>query len=378
MTKLLKISILCTIIILSILSCASRQSPYDKKQLKVIQQSENFRDGEFVNIEKTRIMVDWGLFKAVWKRVFEGNDAEPDKKFILRRNKIKRVLNFDDKEFQVAWLGHSTVLIKIEGKYFMTDPVWGKRASPLTWAGPKRFFNMVTELDDLPKISGVIISHDHYDHLDEYTIRKLAKRNIPFYYVPLGVGKYLVKWGVPESKIKEFDWWDQVVIENRYKIISTPSKHFSGRALTKRNQTLWSSWVIKTDKYSIYFSGDGGYSKEFKLIGDKYGPFDIAMLESGAYDKLWPDTHLGPKNVLKAYKDLRGKVLMPIHWGLFQLGTHPWKEPAEKIIQYARENEVNLLLPKPGVVVDMRKTSNISYWWRMDQNKSKIAYSDKK
>jgi L-ascorbate metabolism protein UlaG (beta-lactamase superfamily) len=340
MFKMLSLSFMIFLIVISMISCISFQTKYEKKQMVKIEKSKNYSDDEFVNRYETDVMVDWGAFKSTWKWLTVDENTTPDEEIVAQRNKINKLIEFKHKGLQVVWIGHSTVLINLEGKYFITDPVFAKRVSPYSWIGPKRFFKPTLKVEDLPELSGVIISHDHYDR------------------------KYLVEWGVSEQKLKEFDWWDEFKIDEKYTLIATPARHFSGRGLFDRNETLWASWVLKTKKHSVYFGGDSGYSPDFKIIGNKYGPFDITMLEVGAYDELWPNIHLGPKNAIQAHLDLRGKAMLPIHWGTFKLATHPWSEPAEKLVQLAKTQKINLLLPSPGVVKNPKKNNKIKHWWK--------------
>ncbi|HEX2585022.1 MAG TPA: MBL fold metallo-hydrolase, partial [Steroidobacteraceae bacterium] len=215
---------------------------------------------------------------------------------------------------RVTWLGHSTLLIEIDGVRILTDPVWGPRASPSALIGPKRFQPVPVSLREMPPVDMVIVSHDHYDHLDYPTIRTLAKTNVPF-VTSLGVGAHLEYWGVPPQRISELDWWESIAVPNTGVVITAaPSQHFSGRGLKDRNATLWSSFVIRSPKHSVFFSGDTELTTEYQLIRERLGPFDVVMLEVGAFYPAWGDIHLGPDNALKAHAMLGG-VFMPIHWG---------------------------------------------------------------
>ncbi len=263
---------------------------------------------------------------------------------------------------RVTWLGHSTVLIEIDGKRYLTDPIWSKRCSPVPMAGPARFFDVPLALDQLPHLDGVIISHDHYDHLDEATIRKLAGRDTLF-YVPLGVGSHLGKWGISADRIREFDWWEEAVLGGGHRIIAAPARHFSGRGLLQKDKTLWASWIIEGPRHRVYFGGDSGYHPGFKKIGEEYGPFDITMLEIGAYHPNWGDIHMGPEMALRAHRDLGGRAFLPIHWGTFQLAMHSWTEPAEQVRAGARQTGIRLLLPEPGQPVDASDAAIDSGWW---------------
>ncbi len=261
---------------------------------------------------------------------------------------------------RVTWMGHSSLLIEIDGYRFLTDPVVG-RASFVQWAGPKRFFPYPIAFNQLPPLDAILLSHDHYDHLDILAIKELA--SFPVTYIcSEGVGKHLVKWGVAQEKIKELNWTESTTINN-CKITATPNRHFSGRGIINQNQTLWSSFVISTEKHNIFFGADSGWWPGFHDIGKLYGPFDLTMLEVGAYGKGWPDIHMGPDNATNAHIALKGNVMMPIHWGTFNLALHDWREPAEHTIMYANEKNINLFMPTPGVPTDIT-SQHITYWWK--------------
>ena len=259
-------------------------------------------------------------------------------------------------------LGHSTMLIKIEGKFWLTDPVFSERASPFQFLGPKRFHAPPIALDDLPPITGVILSHDHYDHLDYDAIQQLAPK-VSHFVAPLGVGDRLIAWGVPAAKVQQFDWWQGTMIEG-LRLVATPAQHFSGRGLSDGNRTLWASWVLIAGDTRIFFSGDSGYFDGFKAIGERYGPFDLTMVETGAYDEQWPDVHMHPEQSLQAHIDLRGRHLMPIHNGTFDLALHPWTEPFERITALAAAAGVPLVAPVMGERLDLRAPALSNHWWR--------------
>jgi L-ascorbate metabolism protein UlaG (beta-lactamase superfamily) len=262
---------------------------------------------------------------------------------------------------RITWIGHSSILIEIDGKRILTDPVWSERVSFLSFMGPKRFFESPLPLDELPKLDAVLISHDHYDHLDKNTIRFFAEKNIPF-FCSLGVGQYLEKWGINRNFINEIDWDDSVMIGDNIVITATPARHFSGRGIINRNETLWSSFVIKGPKHNIFFGADSGWFPGFKDIGKAFGPFDLTMLEIGAYGKYWPDIHMGPDHASNAHLALNGKLMMPIHWGTFNLAPHAWYEPIERLLKYAKEKNIELFIPEPGKPTEVKGALN-SEWW---------------
>ncbi len=267
-------------------------------------------------------------------------------------------------------LGHSTVLLKLQNQLVLFDPVFSERASPVQWAGPKRFHQPPITLDELPAINVVVISHDHYDHLDEAAIKQLDNK-VSQYIVPRGLSKYLLDWGVSKEKIIELNWWQNTHL-NGIEYIATPTQHFSGRGLFDRDQTLWASWVVRTKETNIYFSGDSGYFSGFKQIGEKYGPFDITMIETGAYNDLWSEIHMTPEESVQAHIDLQGgavshSAMLPIHNGTFDLALHDWYEPLERVTTSAWENSVSLSTPIVGQAIDVKKVEPMtgdSLWWR--------------
>ncbi|MBT3232024.1 MAG: MBL fold metallo-hydrolase [Calditrichaeota bacterium] len=270
---------------------------------------------------------------------------------------------------RVTWMGHSTVLIEIGGKRILTDPVWSKRCSPFSFAGPARFFDPPIALANLPKIDVVLISHDHYDHLDKMVVTVLAKTGVQF-YVPLGVGAHLEKWGIDKSQITEADWWDVVGgPDENLQFTSAPVRHFSGRSMTGRNGTLWTSWVISNGKHNVYFSGDTGPFPGFGEIGEKFGPFDLTLIKIGSYDKGWPDVHLNPEQAVEANIALKGKVMMPIHHSTFNLAFHDWFEPPEWVLKEAKKKSVRLMMPIAGEMVVPETAPEPTRWWmEVDKN----------
>ncbi len=259
-------------------------------------------------------------------------------------------------------LGHSTVLLKLDGRFWLTDPVFARRASPFRWMGPARFHATPLTLAELPPLAGVILSHDHYDHLDRAAVLALAGKTAHF-VAPLGVGDLLVKWGVPAHKVHQLDWWRGVTLAG-LRLTCTPAQHFSGRGLTDGNRTLWCSWVIESSAHKVFFSGDTGYFRGFKAIGDRFGPFDLTMVETGAYDAQWPDIHMQPEETLQAHIDLRGKVLLPIHNGTFDLALHPWHEPLERIAALAERHGQQLATPVIGAALSIAAPQADQRWWR--------------
>ncbi len=267
-----------------------------------------------------------------------------------------------DSGLRATWLGHSTVLIEIGGQRVLTDPVWGQRASPFRLAGPKRFQPVPVALRQMPAIDLVVISHDHYDHLDYPTVKALAKLGVPF-VTALGVGAHLQAWGVPAERITELDWW-QSHQHAGLTVTAAPSQHFSGRTLKDRNATLWSSLVIRSDRHAVFFSGDTGLTTEYATIAQRLGPFDLVMLEVGAFHPSWGDIHLGPANALKAHQLLGGGAFLPVHWGTFSLAMHAWDEPPETLLRLAPSSGAQLLMPRLGEAVEPARASTVTPWWR--------------
>ena len=259
-------------------------------------------------------------------------------------------------------LGHSTVLLKLRGEFFLTDPVFAKRASPVQWMGPKRFHPSPIALADLPPIKAVILSHDHYDHLDYQTVLALADKT-QWFLTPLGVGDRLIDWGIEAAKVKQLDWWQSTEVAG-VRLVATPAQHFSGRGLLDADKTLWASWVIIEKDLRVFFSGDTGYFDGFKAIGEKYGPFDITLMETGAYDARWPAVHLHPEQVLQAHLDLRGRWLLPIHNGTFDLAMHSWYDPFDRIVALAEQHGVTLATPIMGEALSLQRPHVASRWWR--------------
>lgn len=259
-------------------------------------------------------------------------------------------------------LGHSTMLFKLRGRFWLTDPVFIERASPFRRIGPKRFHAPPIALADLPPLAGVILSHDHYDHLDRETVIALAGKTTVF-LTPLGVGDRLMAWGIDAAKVRQLDWW-QSVERDGVTFSATPGQHFSGRSLLDRNSTLWASWVIVDDDLRVFFSGDTGYFDGFKTIGERLGPFDVTLVETGAYDAQWPYVHMRPEETVQAHADLRGRCLVPIHNGTFDLAFHGWREPFERITGLAAARGIAISTPRMGERLDLAAPHRGERWWQ--------------
>jgi L-ascorbate metabolism protein UlaG (beta-lactamase superfamily) len=264
---------------------------------------------------------------------------------------------------RVTWLGHSTLLVEIDGVRILTDPVWGPRASPIAFAGPRRFHPPAIALDALPPLDAIVISHDHYDHLDRPTIRALARGTVPF-ITSLGVGTHLEAWGVRPERITELEWWESCPVHGDVTVTAAPAQHFSGRTLRDRNTTLWSSFHLRGPRHSFFYGADSGLTPEFREIGQRLGPFDLSALEIGAFHPSWGDIHMGAENALAAHRLLGSGALLPIHWGTFNLAVHPWDEPAETILRQAPAFGTRLVMPHIGEPVEPAHVERVEPWWR--------------
>ncbi|SDR27723.1 MBL fold metallo-hydrolase [Thermostaphylospora chromogena] len=265
-------------------------------------------------------------------------------------------------ELRATWLGHATTLVEIEGRTVLFDPVWSERCSPSRRIGPRRLHPVPLPLSELPRIDAVAISHDHYDHLDMATVRELTRTRAAPFLVPLGVGAHLERWGVPASRIVELDWEEHAEIAG-LRITATAARHFSGRGLT-RNPTLWSSWVVAGARRRVFYTGDSGYFPGYAAIGAAHGPFDLTLVQIGAYGPTWPDIHMTPEEAVTAHLDLRGRVMLPVHWCTFTLAFHAWDEPVERLWQEAKSRGVRLVVPRPGERVDVDDPPPADPWWR--------------
>jgi len=335
------------------------------ERLDRIQALTNYRDGKLHNLAPTDMnMPASTMMKVMWTMLLGADGREPVQ--VIPTVPFDRAAweRVPDDGFAFAWFGHSSLLIKMDGVTFLTDPVFGERASTFTFAGPKRFaYTGHMRVDMLPKVDVVLLSHDHYDHLCYETIRSIVTSSgVETFITALGVGAHLGKWGVPSSSITELEWWQEEQVKG-VKLTFTPSRHFTGRSMTNRFSTLWGSFVMQGKSKRIYFGADSGYSPTFKEIGDRFGPFDLALLECGAYSEYWPDIHMFPEQTAQAAMDLRAKVLMPIHWGKFALGLHPWKEPIGRITKKAGELQLPLLTPRIGRIITSFDPALSEQWW---------------
>jgi L-ascorbate metabolism protein UlaG (beta-lactamase superfamily) len=301
---------------------------------------------------------------AIWTRFFseDKKNTVPVDPIPVHQFDRAALEALDPSAVHIIRLGHSSHLLKLRGRYWLIDPVFGERASPVSFAGPKRFHAPPITLQELPDIDGMILSHDHYDHLDVPTIEALTQR-VQRYYVPLGVGARLQDMGVAAERIEEFDWWQAQTV-GAVTLTAAPAQHFSGRTLWDRNRTLWASWIISSGDARIFYSGDTGYFDGFKLIGERFGGFDIALLENGAYDDYWPSVHLSPQETVQAFIDLRARLLYLVHNSTFDLAFHSWRDPMERVAALAERQGLPLATPEVGEVLTLGQPRTNRQWWK--------------
>jgi L-ascorbate metabolism protein UlaG (beta-lactamase superfamily) len=336
------------------------QYPQGKRQER-INNSPNFKNGQFVNQTETPLFmpnVSFWDFMLLWFK--RHPDTKPN--FVLPSVKtdIKKPLLG---KTEIIWIGHSSYMIKQDSLNILVDPVFSKHASPVSFTGVTSFpGTLVYSVNDLPAIDYIILTHDHYDHLDYRTIKRFKTSSCKF-ITALGVGQHLEHWGIDSTRIIELDWWEKATLNNNFIITATPARHFSGRGF-KRNRTLWVSFVLELNGKKLFIGGDSGYDKHYIEIGEKYGPFDIAFLENGQYYKYWQYIHESPEQTAQAAIDLKTKVLMPVHWGRFKLSVHPWTEPIERLLTKADSLHINVTTPMIGEPVILDESYPASKWWR--------------
>lgn len=332
-----------------------------KKQQIEYATLDNYKKGRFINLNPSPMNIKyWKVFNELIKHA---PDRKPVQNIKVEKIDSVTIENQSTDITQLTWFGHSTFLLEIDGKKILIDPMLGQTPSPISFLGAKRYSNeLPIEAEKLPFIDAILISHDHYDHLDYGSIKAL-KDKVGRFFTPLGVGNHLISWGVTEEKITKLNWWESIEFD-KINLICTPARHFSGRGLFDGATTLWCSWVIRGTKDNIYFSGDSGYDIHFKNIGDKYGPFDISLLECGQYNEDWKLLHMMPEESVQASIDLKSKVILPIHWGAFTLAFHDWTEPVERLTLKATELNVPVTTPKIGEPVILgNETYPSEKWW---------------
>ena len=336
------------------------------------------KDGrKFLNPVDTRVGGPSMMLKVLPLYLQNKEETEPKRQLGPFRTDKRIYDKASESGIRITWFGHSSELVELDGVTVLIDPVWDDRAAPVSFMGPKRFFAPTLPLDELPPLDAVLISHDHYDHLGKQTVSKLAKmRPGQRWICPVGVAKELHGFGVADGRVTELDWTDEAVVRGQWgeelKVTAVPGRHFSGRSISNRFETLWTGYVLAGAKHKVYFGADSGFWDGFAAIGENYGPFDLTMLEIGAFHELWRDIHLGPDGALAAYEALGGKdragVLMPIHWGLFNLAMHAWRQPIERISEVAAEKRVKLFVPAPGQPTEFRRGEAMrTRWWQETQ-----------
>lgn len=274
---------------------------------------------------------------------------------------------------RATWLGHSTVLLELDGRRVLTDPVFAERVSPVSFAGPRRFHPAPARVEELPPLDAVLLSHDHFDHLCRSTMEAIGRMGVPV-VTALGVGHHLEAYGVAHDRITELDWGESAEVGG-LRFTATPAQHFSGRGLLSRNATLWASWVVQSERRKVFFSGDTGVTPAFAEVGRVHGPFDLVLLEVGAFHPSWGAIHLGPEKALEVFAMLGGGTLLPVHWGTFNLGLHDWEEPAETLLQLASAQGARILTPRLGAVFEPERVESVDPWWRALVSPREAAWS---
>jgi L-ascorbate metabolism protein UlaG (beta-lactamase superfamily) len=323
--------------------------------------SPNWQGGQFRNLDR-REDIDLDAAMQSWLGEEPAHSTPVSPVPVIHR----KAGDFDTPPkggLRVTWLGHSSTLVEIDGYRILIDPIWGERASPFGWMGPKRFHEAPMALADLPTLDAIVISHDHYDHLDYGTIKHFVQQRVPF-VVPLGLGTHLKYWGVDEDRITELDWWENHQI-GALTLTATPARHQSGRTIEASDtwQTLWAGWSIKGDDHSVYYSGDTSMFPAMAEIGQRLGPFDVTLIDSGAYNQLWRDNHLGPEQAVQSHQMVGGKLMVPVHWGTFYLAPHAWTEPVERVVEAAKIAGVQVATPRPGESIEPGAGDLVNRWW---------------
>lgn len=323
-----------------------------------VRRSPNFRDGAFHNPPSAAAVPIRPSFTVVVKQLGDFASRRPRGPVPL----VSAVPEPARDGLRATWYGHSSVLLEIEGRRVLLDPIWSRRPSPVRFAGPRRLHPAPVPLDALPPVDAVVISHDHYDHLDMPTVRALCRTQAARFVVPLGIGGHLERWGVPSERIVELDWEEEAKVAG-LRFVATAARHFSGRTL-RRNDTLWGSWAIIGHRHRAFYAGDSGYFDGFAGIGAAHGPFDLTLMPIGAYSALWPDVHMTPEEAVTAHLDLGGRLLLPVHWATFNLAPHPWAEPADRLWREAKSCGVDVTVPRPGEPVDVASPPPVDGWWQ--------------
>jgi L-ascorbate metabolism protein UlaG (beta-lactamase superfamily) len=332
------------------------------ERLARIQRSPHFSGGRFVNPVASSLMRSGSSFEMLRHQLFGKEVRTPPRPVPVVSHGKADFAAPPASGLRATWLGHATTLVEIDGRRVLLDPIWSERCSPSTLVGPRRFHPPPIALADVPPIDAVLISHDHYDHLDITTVQALAARGAHF-VVPLGIGAHLEAWEIPSRQVTELDWEESAQVGG-LTLTATPARHYSGRGLRGGSRTLWASWVIAGPAHRAWFSGDSGYFDAFREIGRRHGPFDLTLIKIGASDPTWSDIHMTPEEAVQAHQDVGGKLMLPVHWGTFNLAFHDWNEPPERALAAARKAGVALVVPRPGEPVDPSRPPALDPWWR--------------
>jgi L-ascorbate metabolism protein UlaG (beta-lactamase superfamily) len=335
-------------------------------RLARMQRSPQYSNGKFQNPVPTALSTPGGLWSSLKRQLTSKEQRVPPGPLPVVSRTPADFSVPPASGLRATWFGHASTLIEIDGHRILVDPVWGERISPSQAFGPKRFHPTPMALHVMPRLDAIVLTHDHYDHLDMYSIgtlvRSVTQEKVPF-IMPLGVGAHLEKWDVPASRIVELDWWESARV-GALTIAAGSARHFSGRGLTNGSRTLWASWSIVGPTHRVFHSGDTGPFDGIAENGRRYGPFDLAFIKIGAYDDTWPDIHLTPEQAVRACTLVQGKVLFPIHWGTFNLAFHRWDEPADRVVAAAQAAGVSLVMPKLGQSIEPSSPPPVDPWWR--------------
>lgn len=333
-----------------------------KEQKEEFSKLENYAVGKFQNLSPSPMDIK---FSEMLKEYSKKSENRSPKSNIPIEKISASFFDQDSLATRLFWFGHSAFYLEMDGKKILIDPMLGNKPSPIPFMGPDRYSKeLPISIEELPNIDAVIFSHDHYDHLDYETIKKI-KDKVDHFYVPLGVGNHLESWGVAKENISELNWWESIDFQG-INLICAPSRHFSGRGMFNRASTLWCSWIIEGSEHKIYFSGDSGYDSHFKEIGDKYGPFNLSLIECGQYNPQWKNIHMMPEETVQAAADLQSKLTMPIHWGAFTLAFHSWTDPIERALKKGIELNQKVITPKIGEVIILGNADVPQEKWWLD------------